>query len=175
MQRMLQNKPTKLFIKLTTDLAYWRQPTQDEWTSDDLLPRRLWSAAAGTHRRNRCGDPRRRTIAHNRRPRLPLQMFNTFKFKHVSRRLAIEILEKRHLLAGWQNPEIVCDVDYDNQVTQLDALVVLGEISSRRHAGVSLQLEERPPGSLLPYFDVNEDGWITALDALNVINALGSV
>ncbi len=92
--------------------------------------------------------------------------------KPPRRRLQLQLLEGRRLLAGWQNPIIPCDVDGDGNVTTLDALVVINSLNVGEPGGAGVPLGIREPDSVEPWGDVNGDGWMTAVDALQVINAL---
>jgi hypothetical protein len=88
------------------------------------------------------------------------------------RRLNLQMLEDRRVLAGWQNPIIRCDVNGDGNVTSLDAIVVINKLNVDEFSEAGGPLGERDPNSLEPWGDVNGDGWISAVDALQVINAL---
>jgi Dockerin type I domain len=96
-----------------------------------------------------------------------------------SRRVSsLEALEGRSMLAAdWQNPINPLDVDGQDgpdPVTPRDALLVINELTSRRHSDretgslPSLHPGTQPP----PFLDVNGNGFLSALDALLVINAL---
>ncbi len=83
----------------------------------------------------------------------------------------IEKLEPRNMLASdWQNPLLIRDVDGSQQVTPLDALLVINDL---RTAG-SRKLPARAPQPGEPRCDVNGDSWLSPQDALLVINALNS-
>lgn len=89
--------------------------------------------------------------------------------KQQQRRLRVETLESRLLLsADWRNPVNAVDVNRDGLVTPLDALIVLNEVGRRTRLGLT-ELEPRPEGSSLPYYDVDGDGDIVPLDALRVL------
>ena len=75
------------------------------------------------------------------------------------------------LAAPWQNPLNPLDVDGDEEVAPLDALLVIN------HLGVDLNQPVLPAslaGGPLPFVDVLGGGEVTPLGALSVINALGS-
>jgi len=67
----------------------------------------------------------------------------------------------------FHNPESPYDVNGDDQVTPLDALLILNAISQNGAAGPISDFP--PPGR---YWDVNGDGMITPLDALLILNYL---
>jgi len=66
-----------------------------------------------------------------------------------------------------QNPMLALDVNGDNEITALDALLVINTLSL---ANGSISLDDSFQGP--PYFDTNGDRAVTALDALLVINHL---
>jgi hypothetical protein len=85
------------------------------------------------------------------------------------RPLRTESLEPRHLLSGWHNLSNPSDVNADNVVSSLDALVVINTLG--RHQSTSVVLgESRPEGEGM--MDVNDDGLVTPSDALRIINTL---
>ncbi|TWU42045.1 Calx-beta domain-containing protein [Novipirellula artificiosorum] len=86
------------------------------------------------------------------------------------RRLISELLERRELLAGdilassYHNASMPTDVDANQQVTPLDALMVINYLSQ---PGAGVQGEQ-----ISGFVDVNDDGQVSASDALMVINEL---
>lgn len=92
--------------------------------------------------------------------------------RKTTRPLRVETLERRQLfasdfLAAAHNAERAPDVNNDAQVTTLDALLVINELSRQQRRGAS--------GSLTAanhFYDVNNDGLTTPVDALQVINAI---
>jgi hypothetical protein len=73
--------------------------------------------------------------------------------------------------APWRNPANPSDVDGDDSVSPLDALLVIN------HLGVNLTAATLPPtlsGGPTPFVDVIGDNLVAPLDALSVINKLGS-
>ena len=75
------------------------------------------------------------------------------------------------LAAPWQNPVDPLDVDGDEEVAPLDALLVIN------HLGVDLTQTELPAslsGGPFPFVDVLGNGEVTPLGALSIINQLGS-
>jgi hypothetical protein len=82
--------------------------------------------------------------------------------------------------AAWQNAASPLDVNADNFITGLDALVIINRLNLKGPAVLP------PPGQPIPgdvppvpvfprpFYDVNGDGVVTALDALQVINALNA-
>lgn len=85
------------------------------------------------------------------------------------RKLRLESLESRQLLTTWHNVEMPPDVNGDQLVTPLDALVVINELGRARSATIPLD-QPRPEDA--PFLDVNDDGTATVLDALLVLNAV---
>lgn len=81
-----------------------------------------------------------------------------------------------YLIAGhadWQNPSNRRDVDGNSISTPLDALLIINELTNRRHSDRmtgELAKDRHPP----KFYDVNRDGIASPLDALLVINGLGS-
>lgn len=86
------------------------------------------------------------------------------------RRLSVERLEDRRLLAGdRQNPRNALDVDDSGIVSPLDALLVINDLNEMG----SRQLPSLMAGEAPTYYlDVNGDDWASPLDVLLVINAL---
>lgn len=77
--------------------------------------------------------------------------------------------------SAWQNLARPSDVNNDGNVTAVDALRIINELSRRSFSDqATSQLVN--PGSVSPwpntYFDQNGDGLATALDALRVINEI---
>ncbi|MEM9586777.1 MAG: Ig-like domain-containing protein, partial [Planctomycetota bacterium] len=87
--------------------------------------------------------------------------------RRLSRRTLIsQQLESRQLLAGdLQNPEFRFDVNADQRVSPIDALLVINELSRR----LLFRNAEPTPDR---FFDVSGDGRLSPLDALQVINVL---
>ena len=84
------------------------------------------------------------------------------------RRPKFERLEGRQMLASdWQNPERVRDVNNDQLITPLDALLGVNRLNEGSGA-----LPARGNNSTEPYYDVNGDGFATAIDLLLVVNTL---
>jgi hypothetical protein len=76
----------------------------------------------------------------------------------------------------WQNPADPYDVNNDGDVTSLDALVVINQIS--RLGGeppYALPVPPQPPDEPPPFYDVDGNNQLSALDALRVINRLGVI
>ncbi len=90
--------------------------------------------------------------------------------KRTRRRLTLEVLESRSLMAGipgFHNTSMPLDVDNDLQITPLDALVVINQINSGDGS-------EGEDNSIKPitFCDVDADGTVSPLDALAVVNQL---
>lgn len=70
---------------------------------------------------------------------------------------------------SWQNPIQPFDVNYDNFVSPIDALLVINFLNSDRDS----QLPSRSLiDALPPYFDPSGDGFVSPIDALQIINFL---
>ena len=81
-----------------------------------------------------------------------------------SRKLRLQSLENRNLLAGDVGVEIVAnDVNGDGHVTAVDALQVINALQSQNKGRIIEDLSS---------VDVNQDGVLSARDALGVINQL---
>ena len=81
-----------------------------------------------------------------------------------SRKLRLQSLEDRNLLAGDVGFEIVAnDVNGDGHVTAVDALQVINALQSQSKGGVIEDFSS---------VDVNQDGVLSPRDALGVINQL---
>jgi hypothetical protein len=72
------------------------------------------------------------------------------------------------MASDWQNASLLCDVDHSTLVTPEDVLTLINNINS---VGTR-ELPPRSPLSTDPFFDVNGDQWLTALDVLMVINSI---
>ncbi len=71
----------------------------------------------------------------------------------------------------WKNPRNPLDVDDDDIVVPLDALLIINELNVvGSHDLLPPSIDDSPP----PYFDVSGDNVVSALDALMVINYLNS-
>jgi len=86
------------------------------------------------------------------------------EFASKSETFLIEVLEN---VNPFHNSENAFDVNSDDEVTPLDALLILNAISQNGGGGSIDQFP--PPGR---FWDVNGDGLITPLDALLVLNYL---
>lgn len=73
--------------------------------------------------------------------------------------------------SSWQNPALALDVNGDQLVTPLDALLVINELNA---AGPRQLSARRGTGGVPPFLDSNGDGYLSALDALLVINELNA-
>lgn len=69
---------------------------------------------------------------------------------------------------SWHNARLPWDVDRDGQVSPIDALRIINELSARG----SRQLPE--PTQVPPYLDVNNDGFVSPIDALLVVNFINT-
>ncbi|WP_197355746.1 Ig-like domain-containing protein [Aureliella helgolandensis] len=92
------------------------------------------------------------------------------------RNLQMEPLEGRRLLAAdlapvpFHNPLIAQDVNYDFNVSPVDALLVINELNR----GNSGELGSTREGTNYGYVDVNGDGHLSPVDALMVINQINA-
>ncbi|MFM9068260.1 MAG: peptidylprolyl isomerase, partial [Planctomycetota bacterium] len=75
---------------------------------------------------------------------------------------------------AWSNDLKPTDVDGDNIVAPLDALLVINEVNQRQYSDSLGRLPAIRPDNLQPrrLFDVNDDGFVVPLDAIIVINQL---
>ncbi|MBT4692204.1 MAG: hypothetical protein HOB73_02550 [Planctomycetaceae bacterium] len=88
----------------------------------------------------------------------------------TSFRPAIETLEARNLLAAdlniaFQNPLLYQDVNFDQFVSQIDALQVINHVNLVNNNVV-------PDGRVQSFLDVNGDEDVSGIDALRIINNL---
>ena len=86
------------------------------------------------------------------------------------RRFFVESLENRLLLAAdiaFQNPLLYQDVNFDQEVSPVDALQVINHLNLAETLS-----DEVPIGAFL---DVSGDGHASAIDALQIINGLNGV
>ncbi len=70
---------------------------------------------------------------------------------------------------GWTNPVDMLDVTADEQVSPLDALLIINDLNEFG----ARALATRTDGA--PYLDVNGDGFLSPLDALLVLNELNRI
>jgi len=91
--------------------------------------------------------------------------------KYLRTRLGFEYLESRQLMAAvpMHNASFPVDVDGDNQLSPLDALVLINSINIPSGQG-TIAVE----GEQVVYTDVDADGSLTPLDVLTVVNALNA-
>jgi hypothetical protein len=81
-----------------------------------------------------------------------------------------------HRGGPWRNQGLAVDTNENGVLQPLDALLVLNELHHPTIVDASRKLPAtRPAGSLLPYLDVNGDGYCSPLDALAIIHALVSL
>jgi hypothetical protein len=74
---------------------------------------------------------------------------------------------------GWQNPANANDVDHDGNVSPIDALLIINQLSQPEYAdSLTGQLPATRSNADVPCVDVTGDMIVTPLDALLVINAL---
>ena len=70
---------------------------------------------------------------------------------------------------SWTNPVTPNDVNGDNTVSPIDALVVINDLNAH-----GLQVDPPPTDGQHNFLDTNDDGSITPLDALSVINQVNT-
>jgi len=75
----------------------------------------------------------------------------------------------RHSVVPWHNTRLAVDVDGDNAVAPIDALLVINYINSHTSDQVPLGAQAGPP-----YCDVDNDLFIAPKDALQVINYINA-
>jgi hypothetical protein len=94
---------------------------------------------------------------------------------------SLETLERRELLAvdaaaPWHNSANPRDVNHDNRITPLDALVVFNDLLTNGVRELSndqvTPFASTGPAAPTKSVDVNGDNMVTPLDALRVVNAL---
>jgi uncharacterized protein GlcG (DUF336 family) len=90
-----------------------------------------------------------------------------------NRRLGVEKLERREVYAsdfyaGVHNSALPGDVNNDSQVSSLDALIVINELSRQQRASLSNGLI----GGVNAFSDVNNDGVTTPTDAQQIVESL---
>jgi hypothetical protein len=83
----------------------------------------------------------------------------------------IETLEARNLLAAdlnvaFQNPLLYQDVNFDQFVSQIDALQIINHVN---------EATESQPTEIQSFFDVDGDESVSGIDALRIINNLNGV
>ena len=90
------------------------------------------------------------------------------------RKLQGEPLEGRIVLTAWTNDALPADVNADEVVAPLDALLVINELNAREFSDPTTGglPEFRPEGA--DFLDVTDNGVVAPLDALFVINELSS-
>lgn len=95
---------------------------------------------------------------------------------NLHRRLRIEGLEKRALLAGdcFHNVVLPEDADGSGEVSPLDALVVINQINQANGQAGGQAAQSNTPAPVARMVDVNADGVLSPLDALGVINQLNA-
>ena len=97
--------------------------------------------------------------------------------RRSKRTLKFENLLKREVMTAdtmpLQNPDLAQDVNADQQVTPLDALMVINQLArDGRATDGEAQSLSMSAAFIDRFFDVNGDGLTSAVDALNVINFL---
>jgi hypothetical protein len=70
---------------------------------------------------------------------------------------------------AWHNTELADDVDGDNAIAPIDALLVINYINSNTSDQIPAGAHDGPP-----YIDVDNDGFIAPKDALHVINTINA-
>ena len=76
----------------------------------------------------------------------------------------------------WQNSANRRDVNGDNYVTPIDALLIINLLNFNPDVSVSpLPVPPTPDFAPPPYYDVNGDGYVSPIDALAVINYLNGL
>ncbi len=100
--------------------------------------------------------------------------FDLIGFGDDASSVQVSNIELDALTVSWQNPINRFDVTDSDGINATDALVIINELANQTvHDPATSELFEitdtvGPP----PFYDVNGDGKITAVDALQVINAM---
>ncbi len=76
------------------------------------------------------------------------------------------------LTYGWHNQDFAADVNDDGQVSPLDPLVLINELTNRVFSDEESSLLEPVTTRPVEFYDVNDDGFASPLDALLAIRAL---
>jgi len=80
--------------------------------------------------------------------------------------------------SGWQNLVESSDVDANGMTSVFDALLIITEVGRNSFSdAITLALDDPLSVGAWPgvYFDVNEDGKVTTLDALQILNSLAVI
>lgn len=79
------------------------------------------------------------------------------------------------VVTGWHNAEMPADVDGDRSVVPLDALILINELNRGGSRLLSQPAEgEGEAVTRTLYYDVNNDGYLTPVDVVRVINVLNA-
>ena len=103
---------------------------------------------------------------------LPIMIIKPVRKNRSRRRLTVEKLECRSLMAGmpgFHNISMPMDVDNDLRISPLDALVVINRINSS--VGIDGEDAADKP---VTFCDVDADGTVSPLDVLAVVNELNA-
>ncbi len=77
--------------------------------------------------------------------------------------------------AGWHNVEMPADVDGNQSVVPLDALILVNELNRGGSRSLSEPAEAEKEAFRQPmYYDVNNDGHLSPLDVIQVVNLLNT-
>jgi hypothetical protein len=88
---------------------------------------------------------------------------------YLSRGAGGSVFKVQYNVHPWQNPINHADVDGQNGVVPLDALIVINDLNTQGARPLPTPRDSnRPP----PYLDVNGDGHVAPMDALIVVNLL---
>jgi RHS repeat-associated protein len=100
----------------------------------------------------------------------PRTSSNRYHKPRCTRQLFAEQLENRRLFnVDWRNPAWSLDVNQDNLVTPLDALIIIDDLNTRRARPLPDSYE-----SGRPYVDTNGDQSVSPVDVLHVISHLNA-
>ena len=79
-------------------------------------------------------------------------------------------------VSPWQSAINKLFVDPDSDTTAIDVKLVIDELNEKNYSGADGALPETlPPGYTGPLFDTNGDGFLTAADAIPIINYLNDL
>ncbi|MCA9213317.1 MAG: carboxypeptidase regulatory-like domain-containing protein [Planctomycetales bacterium] len=86
----------------------------------------------------------------------------------ISERTRVDIETLKGLGALWQNSKNRVDVNNDEALSPIDALLVINDLIKNGPRALSATTASVPP----PFIDVSGDNFVSSIDALQVINAL---
>ncbi|MEM7474336.1 MAG: right-handed parallel beta-helix repeat-containing protein [Planctomycetota bacterium] len=100
-------------------------------------------------------------------PTVQAQVFITHAQREFEGLVALDIIDDD---PTWHNMAMPLDVNADDAVSAIDALLIINFLNERNDS--NLQNQQAPNGQF--HIDVNNDGFASAIDALTLINALNT-